>query len=696
MALTLPNPAVWARDPLVEAAQIDSAFQAPWLRPCFEANEWEVAGIGHQRPTRINFDVELLDGRPLSLASPRLLRTVKCYVFWLRSGPLAAFASGAALGTAANNLLTLAAWMLQNGMQTFDELTPLDLDSYTSVAIHGKASILEVDTQLEGHLEALCDEAERACRPPCSFEASLRALLPTQGRSTKSRTFDHSQFLRQVGLPNFASRRSVRLALGAIAREAGLRTTLPEGPPESEDDKSVSNEHLRRILMSFEYLYQYRALVDDGLRFNPFPGSSSREVANRLGTKVGRTDTVPPLQAMTLIERSIRWVVDYSEPLLELQRLGNEAPAELPAALDSMHLSGLGAPRLCRTNSAADSAPTDTPADWKEQVLSLDQALRYLATACATTIAAFSARRSFEVTSARVGCIRQDKSGGYWLTTFIHKSLQRDSSIPVPAVVARAVEVLERLSATARRITGRPYLLQLNETGTQRCLWTTGAGHPAYPFRHYLTKFGLYLDVPPTDEGGRWLFKPHQTRRFFAIVYIWIYELGEFGALTHHLRHFDMAYTMRYVSEEEVGKIVRLVRRERTALILAKAAAGYGTARSAYADRLKSMAAREYDRLMLRMQVLPAGKYLQRLERMVELGGVTLSAAAFGFDSFGPADASVRDLSRAPVLPEDALKGTAELHREVAQSNARADIRVLSAAWPSNHLIARERGPKCR
>lgn len=82
-------------------------------------------------------------------------------------------------------------------------------------------------------------------------------------------------------------------------------------------------------------------------------------------------------------------------------------------------------------------------------------------------------------------------------------------------------------------------------------------------FSTNLTEFGLYLDIPEY-KGQRWLFKPHQFRRFFAIIYIHVYSEGSYEALSYHLRHFNMEMTIRYTQDDELGAILRYAQKEKT------------------------------------------------------------------------------------------------------------------------------------
>ena len=39
------------------------------------------------------------------------------------------------------------------------------------------------------------------------------------------------------------------------------------------------------------------------------------------------------------------------------------------------------------------------------------------------------------------------------------------------------------------------------------------------------------------------------------MLYFWRYEKGDVAALSHHLRHFDLEMTRRYVTDNQFGKI---------------------------------------------------------------------------------------------------------------------------------------------
>src|SRR5690606_12307847 len=120
-----------------------------------------------------------------------------------------------------------------------------------------------------------------------------------------------------------------------------------------------------------------------------------------------------------------------------------------------------------------------------------------------------------EVVGLQDGCIERDDTGAPWLRSFVYKTFQSYGTVPVPEVVAAAVDVLARLSARARHLTGSAYLFQFNIPGSDRVVGLSADGAPVFRLGPLTREFGFFVDVPPLPDGARWTFHPHQFRRFF-------------------------------------------------------------------------------------------------------------------------------------------------------------------------------------
>jgi hypothetical protein len=179
--------------------------------------------------------------------------------------------------------------------------------------------------------------------------------------------------------------------------------------------------------------------------------------------------------------------------------------------------------------------------------------------ACMVVIATFSARRKEEIESLRAGCIRFDDENEPWLETYIEKTIRDLDSVPVPQVVARAIEVLEWLSETRRERVGSKWLFEFDEAiecQPQGSKQKTRLGAPFEAYRA-LDRFSEFVGIPPLEDGTRWVPKPHQFRRFFGIVYYNHYRYAHLSALSNFYRHFDPDITRRYITEAAHGAFLQ-------------------------------------------------------------------------------------------------------------------------------------------
>ncbi|MCK4143631.1 hypothetical protein HFK84_15275 [Ralstonia pseudosolanacearum] len=675
----------------------EAGFRPRWLLTDYSQNTWVIKDMGDKPNVTIKFDVILPNGKRLP-DYPNLLDSIKRVVYGVRTGPLTTIENGTTQRSVANNLIALACWMVSNGIFRFDELGRGDVEEYAELAVFGVHSIINAEGVLNRYLEQVLPLAnfEDSDTPEARREKARRVFPYASYGNRKTVTLHREALLDAAGLGATCPAGALTQMLDeleaecAFYRAPNVRRRMAEKSLDELDEEPVTTEQLRRLLMPFDYLYRHRRYLDDGIACNLFLGTSPTAKAKKLGKKIGRTGTVPVKQAAVLIERSIRWVLNYAPALLAMH-------AGEPDVRDIPHNEVFSPfpilPKRRAISSSDDSADEQYQAERLRQGMTLPMALNFLMTACAVVIAAFSARRAAEIIGLKAGCIQHDESGKAWMHIFIHKTTQDEADIPVPEVVAAAISVLEKLSESARKANGTPYLFQYMLPGTETVIGISADGFPIFPLRLFLRKFGYFIDVPPLPDGSRWTFAPHQFRRFFAILYIWIYELGDWGALSYHLRHFNPEMTRRYVSDDELGHILAMADREHSAQILANAALGKTKISGAEGTRYKDAAKRLYDRMALQLQVMPERKFVQRLQRMVERTGLTLRGLPWGYcaakpdtegegcacnagDKSGPdyGDATLstcKDCAygfRTPAfLPY--LEGSLKLHKNVVQSD---------------------------
>ena len=244
-----------------------------------------------------------------------------------------------------------------------------------------------------------------------------------------------------------------------------------------------------------------------------------------------------------------------------------------------------------------------------------------LATACWILIAAFSARRDEEIDDLREGCLQGNDESGWWLNTYIEKTLQRKEWIPVPALVAQAVQALSTLSKSARQHTGDDRLFQ----------WLNPAGKVyVFDVGTYLDDFAAKVQVPLHQPRGKpavaWHWHPHQFRRFFAVLYFYRYEGATLEALSHHLRHFSLEMTRRYVTQDpEVAALWVDVEWGYMGHIARSIVAGERSVSGAMGDRLKKTAKHLIDLFRRKLMIASPERVGATLKLIMQRQGLVLT-----------------------------------------------------------------------
>lgn len=670
-------------------------FRPNWLLTEYSLNQWIVIDVGDKPNITINFDVKLPNGRRLS-NYPNLLDTIKRITYGVRCGPLNTIDGGVTQAHVARSLIALARWMLDNQIEQFSQLTKADFAEYSDLARFGIHAIVNTESVISLHISNLMADAGflegdvpavRRQKALQVFPVSWNNSVPMLGREKLL----NDAGLEGIGLNNADGTVSVLDDLEEMCsfyQPPTVTKRMQSVPSLDElDETPVSSQQLKGLLKPFEYLFKHRRYLDDCIKFNPFATETIGRVARSLGKSVGRTRTIPILQAVTLIERSIRWVLDYSKDILELKAVADAAFDSNPYSSGKV-IEHVLADRVWSNDGPSNPFPIlpgQRMMDGTDQRgpeclpisarggMTLASAVAFLCTACATVIAAFSARRAAEVGGIKFGCIEFDGANHAWMRFFIYKTLQADSIIPIPEIVVAAVRVLETISERARTASQTTYLLQYNYPGSDIFVGVSEGKRPTFRFGNYLRNFGYYVDVPPLSNGTRWTFKPHQFRRFFAILYIWVYDLGDLAALSHHLRHSDLERTRRYTRDDELGHIIAAVDREHTVAIAVSTALGESNISGTGGERLMEVAKRLYARLGTKIQPVPLRKLHQRIQKFVERGELSLHGFPWGF-------CAIKNGIVPDVPPCSAVKGSPDFSNATASICGRCDCTLRTEA----------------
>ncbi|QIQ72013.1 site-specific integrase [Pseudomonas coronafaciens] len=609
-----------------------------WLMSDIKSATWRLKEIGNKRSANINFDFSVSLNTTLK-DYPYLYETVRRVVFHIREGEFKRFQSASAVVLVANSYFTLCRWMIAKYIYRFSELTAEDYEEFKASVVYGQGHLLEFSTIVQVQLGNLFDELKILPSDSSQQRASkAMGVVPVRAGTN---FIDVRKLLLMLGFGWMRKNAEVGFEINEFAESIGFGRdpALDLAYSDCDEDKIVTTENLRRYLNLWEYLFNLRRVLHDTICFNPFAVTSPGIQAQRLGGEIGRTGTLPFEQAAHVLERSARWVLNYGRPLIHLSRHFNTSKKAFEL------FRGLKNHTDFTTNVnqlRGPDGPLGLFCEQGKQYFSFSRskmrlALNYLRVACAIIIAAFCARRASEVVGLKENCCERDMWGKLWVTFFIHKSDLEERKIPAPEIVLKAVSLLCELSAESRFKTGSEYIF-VSDDLDGNVVGLSVDGYPCFVLGAYLARFGAYLNIPKLADGSIWVLRPHQFRRFFAILYVWIYELGDLAALSNHLRHGDLEKTRRYVTEPKMGSIIRAADKAHTIKLLTDAAYGKISLTGTLGDRLTKLSEKIYQQLLNSTEVYSERRLWQKLSKLVERTGMSLRASPWAFCAFMDSD----------------------------------------------------------
>lgn len=553
------------------SASLDERRRAPWLLSSYSAPVWTVADT--RDPTKvatIDFRYRLADGRFLVEVN-RLYATVKEYAWWVRDPRYSRIDDARTHSARVRNLIHVTHALSIRKLPSFAHLQPYDIEQLIEECRYGSDAVIQASERLETYLDQLAAENKINPKP---YGGLPRYIAPS-GRV--SRYVHVKRVLEACNLPSNVAvlpRVAAIIARAAVANGLLLKTVRGAKAAASSDLPALPNltsPALYRWLEPLEQLYAMRRRIEaEAITFKPFPRGAGRVAAVK-GIGTSRTPTPPPRLALYLLEQAARWIFD-------------EGPA----------LTG----------------------DLRDR-----RAVVRMATACWIVIAAFSARRDEEVDDLRVDCLQGDDASGWWLHVYIEKTLQRKEWIPVPHLVARAVEMLQSISKAARLEARNDLLFQwLNLNG--ECVRLDVGRH--------LDDFATAVRVPLYEARGKpavaWHWHPHQFRRFFAVLYFYRFESGSIEVLSHHLRHFSLEMTRRYITEDaEVAALWTDTEWRYMGQVARSIVSGERSISGSAGERLKKTAKRLIDVFRRKLQVATPERVGASLTLIMQRQGMVLT-----------------------------------------------------------------------
>ena len=490
-----------------------------------DLSEWRIFDLAGntRREAFINLKLELADGSMLLDSQNRELFVIAAeYLILLRI--FMPNMTAAVYYRRITNLLTFFYWLSQRRIRSLQDVRRDHIDLYTQTIANGKEWATEAPQRLVKYLKHCRENNEK---------------LPTEER-----------YLTRISRPHLYQAAGIQwpqnLSICAHIVRRVERTGLTEELTLPIRDllrlcgytlRSNTKECIHLALLPIEELWEWKhQFSKPTLNLQPYLHGASK-IARELGRSAERHKTIPPQIAMPYLGEALHWVINYS-PVILRGIAQNWDCREFTKSLSTIGLE----------ISLNDKQKVVLI---RKRSVNRDGLIKLLGTACFIVIAGLSARRSGEILELGAGRCRKDSTGEYWLRTYIEKTSQEYDEVPVPECVYDAIICMETLSETARQATNQDCIWQFRQLRDRKCRDI----HPKNYLNHF-HKFSRSL------SEIKWKFSAHQFRRFFAIAYFWFYEKGHVAALSHHLRHYDLDMTRRYVTDTEFGRLWKDVQDE--------------------------------------------------------------------------------------------------------------------------------------
>ena len=579
----------------------------------FEDNSWPIKGAPKESKT-IHFDVAISPGLKLT-DEPRLLYTVKlaCVLIGTSTNPRLGNVGPETLIKTAGKIINFIRLMKFKYELTY--ISSINSSIFEEILAdypYPLADRLSLRSRLYDHLDSLSSQEICELRVPRSgIEPDVNIEKIASALGVSSRAFKSFN-------PRLARFRKEH----HFYMKSNLRHYLDKS--EFMEAEKLTVDTLRKevgaVKKFLDNLTTYSELFPEEHRPQKrfFRGFQVTKFAKKHGRKGERTRDIPQPVMFKVMDRAIRWVIDYANPLLDyrdravehyelLQRSDNRGGTEESRrhyAAKRMRywlkenpldvLAGQpGAPYPItsfdknidsskRTNTKISQEQIETAQTliakgttqekaaekvgiskaslsrilnhgWAEDGFGLDKVVNeYLFTACLFVIYCFTARRQTEIESLEAGCCFETPNGPS-IRLYSAKVEQNYDFFPVTRLVARAIEVLERLTSQIRTEENQKLLQVPTVQGGKNEFWQQGK----------MNEFAALVEADRECEGSdKWIFSEHQFRRFFAMTYFYKFDASDLPTLSWHLRHDSFDMTEKYLTDKDLRPcLMRLWRR---------------------------------------------------------------------------------------------------------------------------------------
>jgi integrase len=488
-----------------------------------------------------------------------------------------------------NAFAWIVRWKIDNGLDTFRELRLSDFHTFLDrLASNDLLELVDIEPRVErlfkdvekgefdvtrvnqrGHI--VYDKEKVAYR--------LGVTVRSMGRSDDFTSLfqdnvaglptDGSNFLRQLPAKPFSKK---LVGDRAEMQTAGLNDDVDESAldlaesakKENTDEAQATSKRGARTIFTYLSVWETLSRLSaagafpyDPLTFDPFEDEDKKTLQARYGVEAGRTPNLFPPDFFRVMKVATEWALAYGDYIAEAAELLRNNPSSsdrggrsnrdrLRDEVDAKRPEG--APYLAMHWSAKPHAVSDDV-----QRLPMGKAVKFLLASCAMLIAGFSARRLTEFMSLKSNCVEESRPGVFNLSVYIEKTFQEYDRIPVPAMIKTVVQLLERLSGSAREENGTDWIFQVKHANE-----ATKRPFIHFNFRAAVSEFLEFIQLDPPSGQRKWRVSAHQFRRGYAILYYHGFVLSKFDSIQIMLRHFDPSMSQIYIHDILVGNLGRL------------------------------------------------------------------------------------------------------------------------------------------
>ncbi|CAJ3823279.1 Uncharacterised protein [Burkholderia pseudomallei] len=512
-----------------------------------------------------------------------------------------------------NDQLTWALWLIDAGVTSEDEITDTLVGEFFSLSRDGVDVLFDSRRKVWDVLERIKKENGRAAAVSMSASEIYRVACLSSKLTT------HLQ--------------GAKLAIQQFKLGA---THLPKWKGRG---RPVTRGMLSRKASAVRALHA--AFRDAGADQDRFDSTATE--ARSPCSAGGATRLIPHTLAIRLLDKAMLWVFSVNPVLVKLReklRIGN---SENALATEKERRRERTAKRdpLTERQRCIDEANADLKnvlgvplVDGRGDGINILTAINiYAPTADWIVTGGMTARRAGELSSLSCGAVKGDEISGWWLRTYIGKTLQRTDLTPCPRIVVEAVHQLEEFSKEVRKQTGVETLMSVRLRNNTESM--------DFALADNINKFADLVDArryKSNDKTLNWLYAPHQLRKLFAVWYVWRYDAGDIYALGYHLRHFNIRMTMRYCYDNEMAKEIAAQTVELTKSKLRDYAENSVESAGIYAKTLKKL----IERAIGTIQLVADEMLDKKLSMLIRERGIALKATPWGFCACKPTPSNMR------------------------------------------------------